>query len=287
MIYLSTGHFQTKNFYQTALFFKKNNISNIEFSGGKFTKNINIKLKKLKKKQISFIFHNYFPVPKKSFIINLASSTDKIHKLSVNHFKKVIDISSLYKIKYVSMHAGFKVNFLKNSFKINHINEVNIIDNDKAEKNFLKSIRIISKYAKKKNIRILIENNVLSKKNYLLFKSNPFLFSESKSINKIMKDLPKNVGLILDTGHLKVTCKTLGLNLSEEYKKVFKHIKAYHLSDNNGLADTNNLFTKNAWWFKKFKKKLDYYTIEVYDDDLSKLKKQVSIVEKKINTKKF
>ena len=99
-----------------------------------------------------------------------------------------------------------------------------------------------------------------------------------------MKKLPKNVGLILDTGHLKVTCKTLKLNLLKEYKKIFKHIKAYHLSDNNGLADTNNLFTAKAWWFKKFNKKLDYYTIEVYDDDLLKLKKQVSIIENKINT---
>lgn len=283
MIYLSTGHFQGNNFYKTALLYKKNNITNIEFSGGRFTNNIRIKLKKLKEKNISFIFHNYFPVPKKPFIINLASSDKNIQKLSINHFKKVINLSYLFKVKYVSMHAGFKVNFLKNTFKINNINEVNIIKNDEAVKNFLNSIKIISKYAKKKNIQILIENNVLNKKNYSLFKSNPFLFSESKSINKIMKKLPKNVGLILDTGHLKVTCRTLKLNLLKEYKKIFKHIKAYHLSDNNGLADTNNLFTAKAWWFKKFNKKLDYYTIEVYDDDLLKLKKQVSIIENKIN----
>ena len=101
-----------------------------------------------------------------------------------------------------------------------------------------------------------------------------------------MSKLPKNVGLLLDTGHLKVTCKTLNLNLYNEYKKIFKFIKGYHLSDNNGLADTNNTFTKNAWWFKKFNKNLDYYTIEVYDNDILKLKKQISIVEKKIKSKK-
>ena len=50
MIYLSTGHFQENNFYKTALLYKKNNISNIEFSGGGFTNDIRIKLKKLKKK---------------------------------------------------------------------------------------------------------------------------------------------------------------------------------------------------------------------------------------------
>ena len=286
MIYLSTGHFQGNNFYKTALLYKKNNITNIEFSGGRFTNNIRIKLKKLKEKNISFIFHNYFPVPKKSFIINLASSNKSVLKKSINHFKKVIDLSYLYKIKYVSMHAGFKVDFLKNSFKIKSINDVSIINNKIAENNFIKSMKEIANYANSKGINILVENNVLSKKNFLLFKSNPFLFSESNNIKKMMSKLPKNVGLLLDTGHLKVTCKTLNLNLYNEYKKIFKFIKGYHLSDNNGLADTNNTFTKNAWWFKKFNKNLDYYTIEVYDNDILKLKKQISIVEKKIKSKK-
>lgn len=286
MIYLSTGHFQNQTFYNTANIYKKNKILNIEFSGGKYLKEINSKLRKLQKKKVSFIFHNYFPVPKKSFIINLASSNKSVLKKSINHFKKVIDLSYLYKIKYVSMHAGFKVDFLKNSFKIKSINDVSIINNKIAENNFIKSMKEIANYANSKGINILVENNVLSKKNFLLFKSNPFLFSESNNIKKMMSKLPKNVGLLLDTGHLKVTCKTLNLNLYNEYKKIFKFIKGYHLSDNNGLADTNNTFTKNAWWFKKFNKNLDYYTIEVYDNDILKLKKQISIVEKKIKSKK-
>ena len=283
MIYISTGHYQDQDFYKTATEYGKKKIKNIEFSGGKFTKDIKIKLDKLKKEQKNFVFHNYFPVPKQAFIINLASSNKKILDKSINHFKNVINLSNSYNIKYISMHAGFKVNFLKNSFKVKKISEVKIIKDKIAETNFINSINTLAKFAKKKGITILIENNVLSKKNYILFKSNPFLFSESKNIKKLMKKLPDNVGLLLDTGHLKVSCKTLGLNLFDEYKKIYKFIKGYHLSDNNGLADTNNMFTKNAWWFKKFNSKLDYYTIEVYDDNISKLKKQVRIVEKKIS----
>lgn len=278
MIYLSTGAFQNQNFYKTANKYFEKNINYIELSQGKFTRNIENKLNKLEKKKIKFIFHNYFPVPEKPFIINLASSDKKILKRSIDHFKKVINLSSKYNIKYVSAHAGFKVNFLKNTFKIKNLSEVDIIEDKTAENNFINSIKIISKIAKEKGINILIENNVLSKKNYCLFKFNPFLFSESKNIKKIINKLPKNVGLLLDTGHLKVTAKTLGLNLSNEYMNIFKFIKGYHLSDNNGKLDSNKEFTKKAWWFKKFNKNLDYYTIEVYQKKILRLKKQIKIL---------
>jgi sugar phosphate isomerase/epimerase len=278
MIYLSTGAFQNQNFYKTANKYFEKNINYIELSQGKFTRNIENKLNKLEKKKIKFIFHNYFPVPEKPFIINLASSDEKILNQSIDHFKKVINLSSKYNIKYVSVHAGFKVNFLKNTFNIKNLSEVEIIEDKIAENNFINSIKIISKIAKKKRIEILIENNVLSKKNYYLFKFNPFLFSESKNIKKIINQLPKNVGLLLDTGHLKVSAKTLGLNLFDEYVNIFKFIKGYHLNDNNGKLDSNKEFTKNAWWFKKFNKNLDYYTIEVYQKNISRLKKQIEIL---------
>jgi hypothetical protein len=42
--------------------------------------------------------------------------------------------------------------------------------------------------------------------------------------------------------------------------------------------DSNKEFTKNAWWFKKFNKNLDYYTIEVYQKNISRLKKQIEIL---------
>jgi len=283
MIYLSTGYFQKYNFNSMINLFKKNKINNIEFSGGKYDKNIKKKLTKLSKKKYSFIFHNYFPVPKKPFIINLSSSNAKIQKRSINHFKKMIRLAQHYKIKNISIHAGFLINFNKNSFKILSKKDYQFINKKFAEKKFLDSLLELSKYSKSKNISILVENNVITKNNFLLFKKNPFLFTDSKNIVKFLKKTPSNVGLLMDTGHFKVSCKTLGLNINKEYAKVYKFIKGYHLSDNNGIIDSNNSFNEKAWWFKKFKKNLDYYSIEVYSNDFKILKKQISLVNKFIN----
>ena len=82
---------------------------------------------------------------------------------------------------------------------------------------------------------LLIENNVLTKKNYLRFNSNPFLFVDEKEINDLMPILPKNVGLILDTGHLNVSSKTLKFDKIKFINKFNKRIKGYQLSNNNGL----------------------------------------------------
>ena len=50
----------------------KMHIENIEFSGGVYEGNILKKLNKVKKQQ-NILIHNYFPRPKKDFVLNLAS----------------------------------------------------------------------------------------------------------------------------------------------------------------------------------------------------------------------
>ena len=85
MIFLSTSGFKN-NYSQIDICKKyfKFGIKNIELSGGKYDKNILNNLKKEKNK-ITYSFHNYFPVPKKSFVINLASDNKKIVNLSLKH----------------------------------------------------------------------------------------------------------------------------------------------------------------------------------------------------------
>ena len=104
-------------------------------------------------------------------------------------------------------------------------------------------------------MNLLIENNVLTKKNYLRFNSNPFLFVDEKEINDLMPILPKNVGLILDMGHLNVSSKTLKFNKINFINKCNKWIKGYQLSNNNGLEDENKPIKSNSWFLKIFKKK--------------------------------
>ena len=129
----------------------------------------------------------------------------------------------------------------------------------------------------------MIENNVLSHKNFQNFKCNPFLLSSPTQIQKFFKIKIPNVSFLMDVAHFKVTCKTLKIDLFVSYKKIIKLINAYHLSDNNGLADTNSKITKKSWFIKNLRKDIDYFTLEVYSENFNLLKKQINLVEQAIN----
>ena len=145
-IYVSTGLIKNKTTIEIAKELIKNNIYNIEFSSGKFEKDI---LKKIKRLKINSQIHNYFPVPKKPFIINLASTNVKIFNQTMKHLKKSINFSKEINAKYFSFHAGFLVDpSIKDFGKSLSRNVIN--NHAKSLKLFIKRLNILANYAKKK-----------------------------------------------------------------------------------------------------------------------------------------
>ena len=280
MIFVSTGGFKNKNPIKVINFLKRNKIKNIELSGGKYLKNLSRKLKKEKK--INLRFHNYFPVPKKKFVINLASKDKNIFKKSLKHIKRSIDLSSKLNSKYYSFHAGFRLDPKPKSLGKKLQTEFDISDRKKALIRFLNRTNMLAKYAKKKNIKLLVENNVISKKNLETFNCNPLLLTSPNEITYFIKKINRNVGLLLDVGHLKVSAKTLKFNLQKAHKTLSKYIQAYHLSENNSVNDSNKFFKKNSWFWKHLKKDLDYYSIEVYSKKIEVINKCIKIIESKL-----
>ena len=255
MIYVSTGNFKNLTAPEAIRLFKKNNITNIELSGGKHFSNPQIKIRKLNK-NLNLQVHNYFPPPKNPFVLNLCSENKYISLQSINLIKKNIRLTSKLKKKYYSFHAGFLID-LKYSDLGKSKKKIKLQNRQKGIKTFLKNINLISRYAKKNNVEILLENNVIGKSNYRLFRENPFLMSSVNEIYNIMKNTPNNVNLLLDIGHLKVSSKTLGFEKVDIFKKCEKWIKAFHISDNDGLEDTNGKIKLNSW-FAKYLSKVDY-----------------------------
>ena len=95
--------------------------------------------------------------------------------------------------------------------------------------------------------------------------------------------LPKRIGLLVDVGHLNVSAKTENFDRVKALKKIDKFVKGYHLSENNGISDSNKKINKNSWFLNYLKNDLDYYTIEVYDKPFSFLNKQAELVKKILN----
>ena len=79
-----------------------------------------------------------------------------------------------------------------------------------------------------------------------------------------MEATPSNINLLIDVAHLKVSSHSLGFSKSEFLNTLSRWIKAYHLSDNNSIADQNKPFDKTSWFWPFLKTGLDYYSLEVY-----------------------
>lgn len=281
-ISISTGGYKNLSGLQAIKYLKKNNILSIELSGGRYSKNQIQQIASFKKK-LNLRVHNYFPPPKFPFVINLASDNKKILNKSISHIKKSILLVKKLGGNTYSFHAGFRLdpNFKSLGKKFE---KIKMISKKKAFNNFVKQTKKISKFAKKNKVNILIENNVVTKKNLNRFKSNPFLLTNYIDVQNFFKLMPKNVRLLIDVAHLKVSAKTEKLNSIKSLRIMNKYAEGYHFSENNGYTDSNSSFNKNAWFLPYVKKNLDYYSIEIYNESPSKLKSQINILKKELTT---
>ena len=282
MIYISTGGFYNRNAFETSLEFQQNEIFDIELSGGLYESSLIQNLKSLSSK-LNFQIHNYFPPPSKPFVFNLASPNKVISQRSFEHALNSIEIASDIGKGYYSFHAGFlldlEVNELGKKVKKRPLN-----NRSKAVQIFIENVNKLAKIAEEKGIKLLIENNVISAKNYSEFKEDPFLMTQSEECIQVMKSVPNNVRMLVDLAHLKVSSNSLKFDAIEFLSECDSWISAYHLSDNDGTRDSNEPFSKDSWFWPYLKKDLNYYSIEVYTNDFSVLKKQKLFLEQMLKS---
>ena len=237
---------------------------NIELSGGSnYYKGLKSDIISLQNQyDLNLLIHNYFPPPEKHFVLNLASLNNEIYAKTIDHYLSAIDLSKSVGADCFSIHAGFlidpsveeigaDISFLQHNMK------------EKSIERFCCGYNLIKKEAG--HIKIYIENNVLNTKNYQTFKINPFLLTTANDYFELKKKI--DFYLLLDLAHLKVSCTTLGIHLESEFAKLAPLSNYWHISDNNGIFDSNSAFSKNGNIINIIKKySADIITLEIYDD---------------------
>ena len=282
-IYFSTGGFKNYKTEEAINQLIKSGIKKIELSGTKYSNNnIGILFKNFKK--IKFQVHNYFPPPRNPIVLNLASFDEGIYKKTFNHIITALDACKKLGSEFYSFHAGFLCD-LKISELGKRVKKKKLQDREKSIKLFISRVNKISKIAKSYNVNLMIENNVLSRNNLENFGTNPFLMCDSSECIKIINNTPDNVKLLIDVAHLKVSSNSLNFNKEEFLKDCNEITGGYHLSDNNGLSDTNEKFDKDAWFWDYLKKDKNYYSIEVYNLDSKEIINLYNLTKKKLETK--
>ena len=227
---------------------KKENISNVEL-GSNHIYEENFK-KIIQKYNFRFLVHNYFPIPKKSFVVNIASPNKQIRTLSIQHIKKAINFCKTTNAKLYTMHPGFltdPINASRTKTNYDFIWDNNNLNENYnlAFNNMLSSLKKIVHFAKTKKVRVAIETEGSFKKKNLLLMQKP---NEYKKLFKYFK--PNDLGINLNIGHLNLASRAFKFSKFEFVKKLKQYILAIELSHNNGIEDQHLPLKTDEWYWK-------------------------------------
>ena len=280
-IFLSTTCFSSKNLIEILNTCRTNQILNLEISG-----NINYlndrSLKNLfdQYEDINLRFHNYFPVPKNHFVLNLAHKETK--EKSLINLIKGGEYSKNYGGNIFSFHAGLRFNPKMSSLGSEQ-KKYESTSYDESYKILEQSIIKLQNNNKNK-IKLCIENNVVENYNKSNSKSR-YIFSDlsdKQYINHYIKTYKINI--LLDFAHLKVSSNSLNFDPYEFIDEYKNSIIIAHISDNDGLTDSSKKITKKSWFWKTINwKKLNYISLEVKNYNINELKKQVDTTLEQIS----
>lgn len=182
----------------------------------------------------SFQFHNYSPCPEEHFVLNLASLDQDTYNRSLSHAQRTLGLTRQLGLSRYAVHAGFYIPVRTQELG-KRISKRELYDRDKCMQKFVDTLKqLYQEYPDE----LYIENNVVSAANYEEYNENPFMLTCAKEYFELKEQLPA-MKLLLDLAHLKVSCKTLGLDFPEEARILCQETDYIHISDNDGYADTN------------------------------------------------
>lgn len=280
MIYISTGGFRGRTAATVSAELLNAGTKSIELSGCDYSATLLADLQALRP-EIHFQVHNYFPPPADPFVLNLGSLDTLVGERSVAHVEQALKWCVALGAERYSFHAGFlldpKVDELGK-----RIPSRSLFDRDECIEVFVNRVTRLAEIADRLGISLMIENNVLSAKNAHEFSGNPLLMCDPQECNEIMRMLPDSVKQLIDVAHLKVSANSLNFDSSTMFEVCHERIAGYHLSDNNGLEDSNKAFDEGAWFWPYLKKNVGYYTVEVYGCTPEKLLQQANLVRSKL-----
>ncbi len=282
MIYISTSCVKHSKIKDSVEELASNGFKNIELSGGtEYYENFEIDLIELKSKyNLNYRCHNYFPPPKKHFVLNLASLNDETFRMSLEHLKRVVALSNRLGADKFAFHAGFFID-IKISEIGKKLSRDNLFNEKQATKRFCSAYEIVKK--QKKNVSLFIENNVFSKTNAETYDGeNPFMMTNFNEYKSLKEKIDFN--LLLDVAHLKVSAKTLGLDWKSEFENMIEVSSYIHISDNDSFHDLNNQLTRDSSLLSMLSQVNTAnkdFTLEIYDD-MKTIKKSHEILSEVI-----
>jgi sugar phosphate isomerase/epimerase len=191
-----------------------------------------------------FLVHNYFPPPPSPFVLNLASGDTGVRKQSLDFVSEALALAARLNAPFYSVHAGFITD--PTSFGTTSFVFPTPALPDEAQSamdRFTTALEIALDHAQHFGVQLLVENNACSPElcgKLLLQTADEFL-----TLFRVLSSL--DLGVLLDTGHLNVTAHTLGFERMTFVDQIAPYIRAFHVHDNDGTADTHQPVQPGSW----------------------------------------
>jgi sugar phosphate isomerase/epimerase len=193
------------------------------------------------------LIHNYFPPPAEPFVLNLASQDDGVRARSLAMAQQALATSAAVGAPFYSVHAGFAGEFSPAALG-GTLERHRVAPRDQALDTFATSIRTLCAEAASHDIGLLIEPNVVEERNLVSGDNQLLLLAEASEIDEFMRTIDHAaLGLLLDTGHLNVSARTLGFVREEFVEAVGGYVRAFHIHDNDGRTDQHQPVTDESW----------------------------------------
>lgn len=234
---------------------------------------------------LNYLIHNYFPIPKDSFVINIASFDSDIREKSLKHIFNAIDFCESINSKLYTFHPGFLTdpkgsNIVQDNYDFQWNDEkLDISNYDKALNLMYGSLDEIIEYAITKKINIAIESEgAIAKKDHLLMQ-NPEEYA-----NFINRYDNSEICINLNIGHLNLASRAFDFSPFEFVDLIENYIIAMELSHNNGVNDDHLPLEEDGWYWdiildSRFDKA--FKILEFRNTPINKILDNINIFKKK------
>lgn len=267
MIYISSACVKSNDLKEVVSFLHHKGFRHIELSGGteRFDGLEEYLIAAQEEQGIHFLCHNYFPPPRENFVLNFASTDSFIHAASLKLVESALALSQKLGAKRYAFHAGFYMDIAVNEVG-KPLRNAGMVDTHEAMERFCDSFKTIKQSTE--DVELYLENNVVSEANYKIYgKKNPFMMTTFEEYEQLRKKI--DFKPLVDVGHLKVSCNSLGLDFEKELTAFAEASDYHHISDNDGKSDSNQALVESSELYRQLKKirlKEKTVSLEIYDN---------------------
>lgn len=251
-VYVSSGAFKTRSVPEIVQLALESGLERIELSSGAaWSPDMLGRVRETCGMPIRYLVHNYFPVPRTPFVLNLAAAEATSLVRSRAHCRAAVDLAAELRAPLYSVHSGFAFSARPEQLG-KDLTQAPRVSLDEAHEIFVESLKELCRYGEQKSVRIAVENNVVAPFNLVNGENRLCLCATAEDMLKTWSDVgSSNLGFLIDTGHTKVTARSLGFDVDVFVDRVKPHVVAFHLSDNNGLADSNASVSEQSWFLPR------------------------------------